>query len=169
MIGLALALPTDQTVDTLVVENVPTEKTERNYTLNKDSVNTYPLEEVMAAVAYHECLNLSMTERWLIMEAFHNRVVDNFNNNGITVKDQLLAPKQFTGLWKYRPKDFKYDSSNKILDENLWMAKQIISGIRLCAQRIYYWAGLDFPRHAHNRWVRDNPINLPKYLKHRFK
>ena len=29
----------------------------KSYILNKDSVDMYPLEEVMAAIAYHECFN----------------------------------------------------------------------------------------------------------------
>jgi len=85
-----------------------------SYILEKDYIDKYPLEEVMAAVAYHECFNLSRLERWLVMEAFYNRIIHNFNNNGRTLKEQILAPKQFTGLWKFYPQQFKYDSNDTL-------------------------------------------------------
>ena len=40
-------------------ENIQEIELGYSYELDKDSVNNYPLEEVMAAIAYHECFNLS--------------------------------------------------------------------------------------------------------------
>ena len=140
-----------------------------NYTLNKDSVDRYPLAEVMSAVAYHECFNLSELERWLIMEAFYNRIENNFNNNGASVKEQLLAPKQFTGLWKYSPQQFKYDSNDTLSVQNRQMAELIINGSRVCSRPIYYWAGTCDARTAHGKWVKKKYLKLPKHIKHIFR
>lgn len=129
------------------------------YFLNKDSVDHYPLDEVMAAIAYHECLNLSPLERWLVMEAFHNRIIYNFNGNGATVKDQLLAPKQFTGLWKYCPQWFIYDENNEIIRNNREMAMEIISGARVTDRRIFYWAGKCDRKGKHGRFVKKKELN----------
>lgn len=43
-----------------------------HYTISKQDVDKYPIAEVMAALAYHECYNLAPLERWLTMEAFYN-------------------------------------------------------------------------------------------------
>lgn len=137
-----------------LIESIPTK-----YLINKDSVEYYPLPEVMAAVAYHECFNLSQEERWLVMEAFYNRIEDNFNNNGSTLKEQLLAPKQFTGLWKYNPQQFKYDECDTLCVQNKEMAAAIITGYRLItSRRIYYWAGICDRTNAHGKWVRKNKL-----------
>jgi len=133
-------------------------KQDYSYTLNKDSIEYYPLNEVMAAIAYHECFNLSRNERWLVMEAFHNRLLDNFNNNGETVKEQLLAPKQFTGLWKYSPQQWKFDTMDTLCTENLKMANLIIAGVRMADQRIYYWAGISDRNTRHGKWVGKHKI-----------
>jgi len=127
--------------------------------VNKDSVDQYPLTEVMAAIAYHECFNLAPLERWLVMEAFYNRIVHNFSNNGTTVKEQLLAPRQFTGLWKYYPSQFKYDSQNEIIVTNELMAQQIIAGARVANRIIFYWAGTCDRKTAHGRFVKRNELN----------
>jgi len=143
-----------------VKENKVVEINQRKYyLLNKDSVSFYPIHELMAAIAYHECFNLSRDERWLVMEAFHNRILDNFNNNGETVATQLLAPKQFTGLWKHNPQQWKYDSSDTLCTENEKMARLIIAGVRLSEQRIYYWAGSTDRSGKHGKFVKRKKIN----------
>ena len=131
----------------------------RCYQLNKDSIDNYPLDEIMSAIAYHECFNLTQEERFLVMEAFLNRIEDNFNNNGKTVKEQLLAPKQFTGLWKYNSQQWKYDSSDTISVQNKEMAQAIITGYRLSKQRLYYWAGSCDKKTAHGKFVARKKIN----------
>ena len=133
--------------------------TPKVYLLNKDSVDHYPLDEVMAAIAYHECLNISPLERWLVMEAFHNRIIYNFNDNGVTVKDQLLAPKQFTGLWKYCPQWFVYDETNETIRNNREMAREIISGARVANRRIFYWAGKCDRKGKHGKFVKKKELN----------
>lgn len=166
MITIMLLVPSDYSKTEPVIEDVPERQ---SYTISKDSIDYYPLPEIMAAIAYHECGNLSKLERWLVMEAFHNRIQYNFNNNGATVKDQLLAPKQFTGLWKFRPEEFKYDNSNKVLRENKQMAEYIISGVRASSRTIFYWAGTyDLPT-KHGRWVKKNCIKTNKQIKHLFR
>lgn len=144
---------------TVTKENKEIKVNERKtYLLNKDSISFYPLSELMAAIAYHECFNLSRNERWLVMEAFHNRILDNFNNNGETVESQLLAPKQFTGLWKYNPQQWKYDNCDTLCTENETMAKLIIAGVRLSERRIYYWAGISDRNTRHGKWVGKHKI-----------
>lgn len=115
--------------------------------------------EMMAAVAYHECYNLSKMERWLVMEALWNRVEDNFNNNGATLEEQLLAPKQFTGLWKHNPERFKYDENDQLCVENKQMAEYILSGVRISSRRIYYWAGISDRTTIHGKFVKRKKIN----------
>lgn len=141
----------------------------KSYTLDKEQVDEYPLIEVMAAIAYHECFNQPKLERWLIMEAFLNRIEDNFNNNGNTVKEQLLAPKQFTGLWLFYPQQFKYDESNSIIQENVEMAKYLLQGLRVSSKRIYYWAGTCDSGTSHGKWVKKHCIKLPKCIKTLFR
>lgn len=114
--------------------------------------------EIIAAVAFHECYNLSKMERWLVMEALVNRVEDNFNGNGNTLIEQLLAPKQFTGLWKHNPQQFRYDENEPLCVENKRMAEYILSGIRLSSRRIYYWAGTCDLNTAHGKFVKRNAI-----------
>lgn len=122
--------------------------------------------EIIAAVAFHECYNLSKMERWLVMEALVNRVEDNFNGNGNTLIEQLLAPKQFTGLWKYNPQQFRYDENELLCVENKRMAEYILSGIRISSRRIYYWAGTCDMQTSHGRFVNQNSIktNSTKHL-----
>ena len=93
----------------------------------------------------------------------------NFNNNGFTVKEQLLAPKQFTGLWKYNPQQFKYDNTDSISVENREMALSIIEGNRFCTDTVFYWAGPCDSRTAHGKWMKKNHIKLPKFIKHLFR
>jgi len=114
--------------------------------------------EIIAAVAFHECYNLSKMERWLVMEALVNRVEDNFNGNGTTLIEQLLAPKQFTGLWKHNPQQFRYDENELLCVENKRMAEYILSGVRLSSRRIYYWAGTCDMQTSHGRFVKQNAI-----------
>lgn len=140
-----------------------------SYELDKDSLKTYPVEEIMAAVAYHECYNLSKLERWLVMEALYNRVQDNFNSNGTTIDSQLLANRQFTGLWKYNPQQFKFDTHDTLCIQNRKMAIAIINGSRMAPSRIYYWAGTCDSRTAHGRWMKKVHIKLPKFIKSLFK
>ena len=159
-------------VDTISATSVETSTVitkQTSYILNKDSIDQYPLAEVMSAVAYHECFNLSKLERWLIMEAFHNRLVNNFNNNGTTVKEQLLAPKQFTGLWKYSPQQFKYDSNDTLSIQNRQMAELIIDGSRVSTVTVYYWAGICDATTAHGKWVKKQCLKLPTHITHIFR
>lgn len=154
-----LLIPSNNIINKRDVEIKNIEESQRYYLLNKDSVEFYPIEEVMAAIAYHECLNLAPLERWLVMEAFYNRIKYNFNNNGSTVKEQLLAPKQFTGLWKYCPQWFKYDSDDEILQSNKNMALQIISGARITNRIIFYWAGKCDRKGKHGKFVKRKELN----------
>ena len=158
ILGLLLPVTKDHATKPVTSSIEPIVK-DYSYLLQRDSFEYYPVEEVMAAIAYHECLNLAPLERWLVMEAFYNRVIHNFNNNGASVKEQLLAPKQFTGLWKHCPQWFKYDSTNEIIFSNREMALQIISGARVSDRRIFYWAGKCDRHGKHGRWVKKNKLN----------
>ena len=122
----------------------------------RDNLN-YDNALILAGIAEHECLNLSWQERHLVMEAVWNRVEDNFNNNGCTIQQQLLAPKQFTGLFIYRPQHFYVDKKNKRHIENIYMALCVINGHRLSNKRIYYWS--DHTKNKHYWYVRKNRIN----------
>jgi hypothetical protein len=75
------------------------------------------------------------------MEAVWNRVNNNFNNNGSTLQEQLLAKKQFTGLFEINPKQFYFDPDNSRHYANYLMAKDVIQGNRISPKKIYYWAG----------------------------
>lgn len=141
----------------------------KSYLLNKDSVQYYPLSEVLAAIAYHECFNLSKMERWLVMEAVVNRLEHNFNNNGPTIQDQLLAPKQFTGLWKFNPHQWKYDSSDTLCVQNKEMAELILEGSRVSVDTIYYWAGTCDSKTMHGKWVKQKHLKLPKNIQTLFR
>jgi len=89
------------------------------------------------------------------MEAVWNRVEDNFNNNGATFAEQLLAPKQFTGLFLFYPHQFRWDKDDPILEENLQIARSIIQGIRRCPSRIYYWASKSVDSNtSHYNWMK---------------
>jgi len=123
----------------------------------KDNLN-YDPALILAAVAEHECLNLSWQERHLVMEAVWNRVQDNYNNNGTTIQEQLLAPKQFTGLFIFRPKDFSVNKTNKRHIENIYMALCVINGHRLSNRRIYYWSDKTNTNHKHYKYVNRNRI-----------
>ncbi len=123
----------------------------------KDNLN-YDPALILAAVAEHECLNLSWQERHLVMEAVWNRVIDNYNNNGCTIQEQLLAPKQFTGLFIYRPQHFYIDKKNKRHIENIYMALCVIQGHRLSNKKIYYWSDSDNKSHPHYKYVKHRKI-----------
>lgn len=151
---------------------LPTTCNTTNYVITSNKsvciLNRIPAE-IIAAVALHECYNLSKMERWLVMEALVNRVEDNFNNNGCTLLEQLLAPKQFTGLWKYNPEQFKYDENEPLCRENKQMAEYILSGIRISPRRIYYWAGTCDLQTSHGRFVKQNSIKTNNTVKHLFR
>lgn len=133
---------------------------------NRYNIDSLSVEYVMAGIAYHECFNLSYLDRWLTMEAFYNRLKINFNNNGTTVRGQLLAPKQFTGLFKYNPEQFKFDSSDTICQQNLVMAREIVNGNRVSNKTIVYWAGKSCDKSTlHWKLIYKNRLNLPNYLK----
>lgn len=169
MVTIMLLIPSDHKVKVNTPEPVVETK---HYYIHKEAIviDNLPLNEIMAAIAWHEAGNNSELERRLIMEAFYNRVVDNYNNNGKLVSQQLLAPKQFTGLWLYNnPQKFEYDENNPTILENLRMADEIISGCSSMSRRIYYWAGTcDFTT-KHGKWVKRNCLKLPKYVKHLFR
>lgn len=133
------------------------EKLELVY-FNKQNINSYPVEQVLAGIAEHECGNLSMTERHLVMEAVYNRVINNFNNNGLTLQQQLLAKNQFTGLFEINPKHFYFDPNNNRHYANYLMAKDIIRGNRMTHKRIYYWAGTCDRRTKHYKQIFKNRL-----------
>ena len=166
---LILLVPTSKEYAVQKNERCIVKMPDKCYKLNKDSIQYYPLNEVMSAIAYHECYNLTQTERWLVMEAFMNRVEDNFNNNGHCVEEQLLAPKQFTGLWKYNSQQFQFNTNDTLSIQNLEMANAIIAGYRISTQRIYYWAGTTDHSCAHGRFVKRHKINTSNKIKHWFR
>ncbi len=131
------------------------EQTEIQFT--RDNLDYHPAL-ILAGIAEHECLGLSWQERHLVMEAVWNRVQDNYNNNGCTIQEQLLAPKQFTGLFIYRPKHFYIDKKNKRHIENIYMALCVIQGHRLSNKRIYYWSDSDNKSHPHYKYVKHRKI-----------
>jgi len=121
---------------------------------NQDNLKDYPEEYILAAITKHECFdNSQITERIFIMEAVWNRVIDNFGNQGTTLTNQLLSPKQFTGLFIYRAKEFCIDLNNpkdryliKLAREIIYQNKRIYP-----KKRIYYWAGINDG--SHRKWV----------------
>lgn len=120
---------------------------------NKTNIGENLPEYVLVAITNHECYkNAPITERIFMMEAVWNRVQDNYGNHGITLSDQLLVPKQFTGLFKYRTADFYVDvNRDKYL---IKLAREIIyEHKRIYPIRLYYWAGTDDSDHAHGKWV----------------
>lgn len=129
---------------------------ERIY-FTRDNLN-YDNALILAGIAEHECLNLSWQERHLVMEAVWNRVEDNFNCNGTTIQEQLLAPKQFTGLFTLRPYHFYVDKNNPRHIENIYMALCVINGHRLSNKRIYYWSDTSNKQSKHYRYVRRKAI-----------
>lgn len=124
----------------------------------KDNLN-HDSALILAGIAEHECLNLSWQERHLVMEAVWNRVEDNFNGNGCTIQEQLLAPKQFTGLFIYRPKDFIVDKNNPRHIDNIYMALCVINGHRLTDKRIYYWSDTSNKKQRHYKYVKRHKIH----------
>lgn len=140
-----------------------------SYYPEAEYMNKYPVEEVMAAVVYHECYNLSKLERWLVMEAFYNRIICNFNNNGKTVKQQILAKKQFTGLFTDNPQQFIYNDADTLCLQNVTMARAIIAGCRMSDRIIFYWAGECDRSTSHGRWVNRNKLKLPSTIKSWFR
>ena len=134
------------------------EQTEIQFT--RDNLNYHPAL-ILAGIAEHECLNLSWQERHLIMEATWNRVIDNYNNNGCTIQEQLLAPKQFTGLFIYRPQHFYINKKNPRHIENIYMALCVIQGHRLSDKRIYYWSDNTNKQCKHYKYVKRRKITTP--------
>lgn len=114
----------------------------------RDNIKDELPEYILVAVVNHECyVNAPITEKIFIMEALWNRVKHNFNNNGATLHQQLLAPKQFTGLFIHRPKEFAINiKNNKYL---ISLARQIIyDNKRIYPEKIiYYWAGVEDGKH----------------------
>jgi hypothetical protein len=89
---------------------------------------------VLAALAWNEIRNGHPLERWLIIEAAWNRVINNYNSNGATLQKQLAARKQF-----YLP-TLVFDPKNPYHQENYRFALAIIAGARVADKPIYYWA-----------------------------
>lgn len=124
---------------------------------DKTNIGTYLPEYVLVAITNHECYNdAPITERIFMMEAVWNRVQDNYGNNGLTLSDQLLAQKQFTGLFIYNTNLFSIDfnsSKDRYLVE---LARKIIYEHKRIypEKRIYYWAGTDDSDHVHGKWVK---------------
>lgn len=140
----------------------------REYILCKDSISFYPLEEILVAVANHEVYEGSHElEFRLVMEALYNRVVYNFNGNGNTITQQLLAPKQFSGLFLYHTKDFYFSSGEPW---KLEIARSVISGVRYFKDPIFYWASPEDiqNRTAHGLWIKNRCMTLPKKIKNKF-
>lgn len=124
---------------------------------DKTNIGTYLPEYVLVAITNHECYeNSPITERIFMMEAVWNRVQDNYDYNGITLSDQLLAKKQFTGLFKYRTHTFSIDFENNKDKYLIELARKIIYEHKRIypEKRIYYWAGTDDSDHAHGKWVK---------------
>lgn len=117
-------------------------------------------EYVLVAITNHECYaNAQITERIFMMEAVWNRVQDNFGNHGLTLSDQLFAPKQFTGLFIYRPSAFCINFNTPNNQYLISLARKIIyEHKRLTSKRIYYWAGTCDSDGAHGKWVRKNKL-----------
>ena len=128
-----------------------------NIQFTRDNLDYHPAL-ILAGIAEHECLNLSWQERHLVMEAVWNRVLDNYNNNGKTIQQQLLAPKQFTGLFIFRPKDFRVNKTDKRHIENIYMALCVIQGHRLSDKRIYYWSDTSNKNSKHYKYVKHRKI-----------
>ena len=123
---------------------------------NPDNINLYLPEYVLVGIVNHECFkNAEITEKIFIMEAAWNRVVYNFNGNGITLADQLLAKNQFTGLFKYRPKEFVINFNSSDNQYLIKLAREIIyEHKRIYPIKIYYWAGICDSDGAHGKWVK---------------
>lgn len=121
------------------IQCIKYEKVEANqtYILEQSKIDTYPIEQVLVAIAYHECRNKYQEDRILIMQAVWNRLTNNFNKNGTLLSQQLLAPKQFTGLFD---NNLKFSTLEKTQVEDLKVAKLICAGINFAPKTIYYWA-----------------------------
>ena len=135
--------------------NVETSKIE----FTRDNLNNYDPVLILAGIAKHECLNLSWQERHLVMEAVWNRVQDNYNGNGTSIQEQLLAPKQFTGLFIYRPQDFSVNKTDPLDIENIYMAICVINGHRLANRKIHYWSDNTNKNSKHYRYVKRHKIH----------
>lgn len=127
---------------------------------NKHNLDKVHPVYILAGIAEHECYNLSEYERHLVMEAVVNRIEDNFNNNGTTLKKQLLAKHQFTGLFKHYPNMFYFDPNNQRHLKNVEMAKDILyNKQRMSEKRIYYWASPeDMTLKTYGKFMRKNKI-----------
>lgn len=149
VVAMLQAIPSQPGIDTLTVRQEAT-KQRVEYCIpdtviyfNRHNLDNQDPAVILAAVAWHECMDLSMTERWLVMEAAWNRVVTNFNGNGATLKEQLTAPKQHEALFIFSitgKNHFVYDGSNHTARANYLMAQDIIDGARLAYDPIVYWA-----------------------------
>jgi hypothetical protein len=118
-------------------------------------------EYVLVAITNHECdTTTEITERIFMMEAVWNRVQDNYGNHGLTLSDQLLSPKQFTGLFIYRSSQFSIDFNNPRTKHLIELAREIIYNHKRIypEKRIYYWAGICDSDGSHGKWVKKKKI-----------
>lgn len=140
--------------------NIELENTKIQF--NKHNLNDVNPEYVLAAIAWHEAGKSDINERRYIMEAVWNRVEDDFNNNGASLEQQMLAPKQFTGLFLYHTHRFSFDYTNITHLENLDAAREIIyQKKRTCPKRIYYWAGKVTDKNtSHWRNIYNESLNI---------
>ena len=117
----------------------------------KDNISTELPEYVLVAITNHECYHdANITERIFMMEAVWNRVMYNFNGNGITLTQQLLAKDQFSGLFLYNKDKFSLDiQKDRYL---ISLAREIIyNHKRIYPVKLFYWTGFD--KNSHRKWV----------------
>lgn len=127
----------------------------------RNNLDLYSNASILAGVVNHECFDCLPEERHLVMESLWNRVINNYNQNGYNIISQLLAPKQFTGLFIYSPERFSFNPNNQHDLENFEMAKQIIDGQRIADKCIYYWAGKQCDMDTlHGKWLNKRKIKL---------
>ena len=124
---------------TLPTVTIEAPREEKIY-FTKDNLDLYSNAVILAGVVEHECTTCLPQERHLVMETTWNRVINNYGKHGYDIISQLLAPRQFTGLFLYNPEKFYFDPSNKRHMENFQMAKDIIDGKRVSDKCTYYWA-----------------------------
>lgn len=136
-------------------------KAQKQIYFNQSNIGLELPEYVLVAITNHECYaNAQITERIFMMEAVWNRVQDNYGNHGLTLSEQLLAKKQFTGLFIYNPKAFMVDFNNEKTKHLVKIARQIIYEHKRIYphKRIYYWAGVCDKDGKHGRWVKKNKL-----------
>jgi len=145
---------------TLLTVTIEAPKQEIIY-FTRNNLDQYSNASILAGVVNHECYDCLLEERHLVMETVWNRVVNNYGQHGYDIISQLLAQKQFTGLFIYRPKDFSFNPNNQRDLENFEMAKRIISGQRISDQCTYYWASKQCDLDTlHGKWLNKRKIKL---------